>query len=215
MFPPVNNAMNTYWVDPVHRPRDEPVLLPPSVTNEIPWNLIPLVAPVLLHFIDRTATVRPYVPAGFLVPVKEKLLPGLYNRITRTWSLCAPDQKFIPMLLAVCVGVYKDFSCFNPQKLVGNKVPGRIVVVLCFINNAINLLRWGEWAKRASAIHLNHISRRDSTNALKLINPLMGFTWRRSAGEFLDRSLNCDLEPLKLSLIEFRDNDWISPGGIS
>lgn len=72
-------------------------------------------APALLHFIDRTATVRPYVPAGFLVPVKEKLLPGLYNRITRTWSLRA-DQKFIPMLLATCVGVYKEASVISIRK---------------------------------------------------------------------------------------------------
>lgn len=71
------------------------------------------VALALLHFIDRTAADRPYVPAGFLVPVKEKLLPGLYNRITRTWSLRASEPEiYTDAFCDVCVSV-----CERVQKL--------------------------------------------------------------------------------------------------
>lgn len=51
-------------------------------------------------------------------------------------------------------------------------------MVLHFINNAINLLRWDE---QASAIRSDYISRKDFANALKLINPSAGFTRQRGA----------------------------------
>lgn len=139
-----------WWPDLVHRPRHL-FCRQPLVTNEIPLKFNTACV-TLLHFIDRTAAARSYVPAGFLVPVKEKLLLGLYNRITRTWPLHSPDQKFIPMLLATYVGVYGDFSCFNPQKISSNKVTEAHGALL-FINNVINLFFWRRASEQIGVIY--------------------------------------------------------------
>lgn len=146
-------------------------------------------APALLHFIDRTAAVQPYVPAGFLVPVKEKLLPGLYNRITRTRSLRAPDQKFIPMLLAACT---KATVVSIRKNLPVTKYLSEWQFSFSFfplsINNTINLLRSKRADKRDPFDLFRTVFERFKTNKFPSGIYATGKRERSSAGHLIARS---------------------------